>query len=50
MIVDYEYKNGRLLVSHISNKGHLEFKNYDWPNPLQWKLTTKQIHKNLINI
>lgn len=41
MIVDYEYKNGKLLVSHISDKGQLQFKNYDWYNPLQWNLTTE---------
>jgi DNA polymerase elongation subunit (family B) len=39
MIVNYEYNNGKLLVSYIDNKGKLQFKNYNWQNPLQWTVT-----------
>lgn len=39
MIVDYEYKNGKLLISHINKKGNLEFKNYNMQNSLQWQIT-----------
>jgi len=36
MIVNYEYLNGKLIVSYINPKGNLEFKNYNWQNPLEW--------------
>jgi DNA polymerase elongation subunit (family B) len=36
MIVNYEYLNGKLIVSYINNKGNLEFKNYNWQNPTEW--------------
>ncbi len=38
MIVNYEYLNGKLIVSYINSKGNLEFKNYNWQNPLEWKV------------
>ena len=37
MIIDYEYLNGRLILSYINKKGNMEFKNYTWPNPMEWK-------------
>lgn len=36
MIVNYEYLNGKLIVSYINPKGNLEFKNYNWNAPLEW--------------
>lgn len=39
MIVNYEYNNGKLLVSYIDTKGKLQFKNYNWSSPLQWNVT-----------
>ena len=40
MIVNYEYLNGKLIVSYINNKGNIQFKNYNWNNPLEWKVCT----------
>lgn len=38
MILDYEYKNGKIILSHFNEKGNIEFKNYNWLNPLQWNI------------
>lgn len=38
MIVNYEYLNGKLIVSYINKKGNTEFKNYTWHNPTEWKV------------
>lgn len=38
MIVNYEYLNGKLIVSYINPKGNLNFKHYTWQNPLEWKI------------
>ncbi len=37
MIVNYEYNNGNILLSYINKKGKIQFKNYPWQNPLEWK-------------
>ncbi len=37
MIVNYEYNNGKILVSYITPKGNLKFKNYPWQNPTEWR-------------
>lgn len=39
MIVNYEYQNSKLILSYIDKKGKLQFKNYNWNNPLQWNVT-----------
>ena len=39
MIVNYEYLNGKVMVSYIDEKGKLQFKNYNWSNPVQWNVT-----------
>lgn len=47
MIVNYEYNNGKLLISYIDNKGKLQFKNYNWQYPLQWNVThEKDLNKS----
>lgn len=38
MIVNYEYLNGKLIVSYINKKGNVQFKNYNWQNPQEWKV------------
>lgn len=38
MIVNYEYLNGKLIISYIDDKGNLKFKNYPWHNPLEWRI------------
>ncbi len=37
MIVNYEYLNGKLILSYIDEKGNTKFKNYQQNNPLQQK-------------
>lgn len=34
MLLDYEYNNGRLLVSEINDKGNIVFNYYKWPRPM----------------
>lgn len=41
MIVNYEWKNSKVLVSYIDKKGRLKFKNYPMPNPMNWEVTTE---------
>lgn len=36
MVVDYEYKNGQLMVSYISDGGWIKHKYYKWPNPSKY--------------
>lgn len=38
MILNYEYLNGKLIISYIDKKGNTKFKNYDWQRPLQWTI------------
>lgn len=39
MIVDYEWNNGKLLVSYVDEKGKIKFKNYPFQNPHKWVVT-----------
>lgn len=41
MIVNYEWKNNKLLVSYIDTKGNLKFKNYPYSNPQNWTVTSE---------
>jgi len=36
MIVDYEFKNKKLMVSYVSDGGWIKMKYYDWPNPSKY--------------
>jgi len=36
MIVDFEYKAQKLLVSYISDGGWIKLKHYHWPNPSKY--------------
>ena len=38
MILNYEYLNGKLIISYIDKKGNAKHKNYNWQNPLQWTM------------
>lgn len=42
MIINYEYLNGKLIVSYINKKGNMEFKHYNWQNPLEWKTCSEK--------
>ena len=47
MILDYEYKNGNLLLSYFNEKGAIEFKSQPWPNVMQWEVCSdKDISKS----
>ena len=36
MVVDWEYKFGQLLVSHVDKSGQIKMRYYKWPNPTKW--------------
>lgn len=36
MIVDYEYKDKKLIVSYITDGGWIKMKYYNWPNPSKY--------------
>jgi DNA polymerase elongation subunit (family B) len=36
MIIDYEYKSQKLIVSYISEGGWIKMKYYHWPNPSKY--------------
>lgn len=38
MILNHEYLNGKLILSYINQKGNIEFKNFNWQNPLEWRV------------
>lgn len=40
MILDYEYKNKKLIVSYINDKGEVKLKYYDWDEPYNYQLTS----------
>lgn len=42
MILDYEYKNGKVLLSYFNEKGNTEFKAYDWLSPMQWNVCSEK--------
>ena len=39
MIVDYEYRNGKLVLSHIGENGNVQLKYYDWKRPEKYVIT-----------
>lgn len=39
MIVNYEWKNGKLLTSYIDTKGNIKFKQYPFNNPMDYVVT-----------
>ena len=36
MLLDYEYKNRKLLISHIDENGNIKLKYYPWNNPTKF--------------
>lgn len=36
MLVDYEFKNKKLLISYIDDTGSIKLKYYSWPNPTKF--------------
>lgn len=36
MLVDYEFRNGKLIVSYIDKYGRIKLKYYNWPNPTKF--------------
>jgi DNA polymerase elongation subunit (family B) len=36
MIIDYEYKNRKLILSFIGDDGNIKLKYYNWPNPTKF--------------
>ena len=39
MIVDYEYRNSKLIVSHIADNKQIKLRYYNWPNPSKYIIT-----------
>ena len=39
MLVDYEYRNKKLLVSYVDDYGNIKLKYYNWPNPTMFVAT-----------
>jgi len=39
MLVDYEYKNSKLLVSYIAKDGNIKMKYYNWRRPKKYVIT-----------
>lgn len=39
MIVDYEYRNKRLIISYIDDYGNIKMKYYPWENPTKFIVT-----------
>lgn len=39
MLVDYEYKSGKLIVSYVADSGNIQLKYYDWKRPLKFIVT-----------
>ena len=39
MLVDYEYRNKKLLVSYINEQGNIKLKYYTWNNPTKFIIT-----------
>lgn len=40
MLVDYEYRQGQLIVSYINKQGNIKLKYYPWANPTKYVVTT----------
>lgn len=36
MLIDFEYKNNKLIISHIDDNGNIKLKYYDWYNPTKF--------------
>jgi len=39
MLVDYEYKGGKLLISYIAKDGNIKMKHYNWRRPKKYVIT-----------
>lgn len=40
MLVDYEYRGKKLLVSYIDENGNIKLKYHSWPNPTKFVITS----------
>lgn len=38
MLIDFEYKNKKLIVSYIDNNGNIKIKYYDWNSPTKYTI------------
>jgi len=36
MLIETQYKNGKLIASYIDKSGQIKLKYYDWPNPMKY--------------
>ena len=36
MIIDWEYRQQKLIISYIGDNGHIKLKYYNWPNPQKY--------------
>lgn len=39
MLIDYEYKGGKLIVSHVGEDGSLQIKHFDWKKLMKYQVT-----------
>ena len=45
MIVDYEYKYGQLIISHVDDNKQIKLRYYKWPNPSKYIITDDSDHQ-----
>ena len=39
MLVDYEFRQGQLIVSYINEQGNIKLKYFPWANPTKYIVT-----------
>lgn len=39
MLIDYEYKGGKLIVSHVADDGSIQIKHFDWRKLTKYQVT-----------
>ena len=39
MIIDYEYRSGNLIVSHVADNKQIKLRYYKWPSPYKYVVT-----------
>ena len=45
MLVDWEYKYGQLILSHVADNKQIKLRYYKWPNPTKYIITDDNDHQ-----
>lgn len=45
MLVDWEYRYGQLILSHVADNKQIKLRYYKWPNPTKYIICDNNDHQ-----